>query len=351
MATRVPIGSAPSTPTARVRQALHATDERGHNVIAIRENGFKVFKELADGSPNPAYTNLSAEDQAKEDAKPAFWASWTRTANDPVLHRQRLGTRTQPLRPLGVRQHASRSAARPNSKPTCRPPNPPPNCDDAPCAGPPSALAAASHALRTATSSATVRRRQPVHRAHPRGVQAPRRRRRVPVQRHHPPRWPVRLPGHPHGTRRHARTDRRRPRDACPHQDQLTSRKPPASLPSATAGPPSNPKESPPCEPPFVVLASRPGNRCLPDHHRPHRRRRRGQSGDRQAALAPVGIGDAAAGQRIDQQRLSRHQHPVALVRRAGEELFLRRLGDLQAVAGTRCPGPEGRTLVDHCFL
>ena len=68
-----------------VRQALHTSDERGHNVIAIRENGFKVFKELADGSQNPEYQVLSREDQAKEDAKPAFWASWTRTATDPVL--------------------------------------------------------------------------------------------------------------------------------------------------------------------------------------------------------------------------------------------------------------------------
>ena len=68
-----------------VRQALHAKDEQGQNVIAIRENGFKIFKELADGSPNPEYQALSAEDQAKEDAKPAFWGSWTRTPNDPVL--------------------------------------------------------------------------------------------------------------------------------------------------------------------------------------------------------------------------------------------------------------------------
>ena len=68
-----------------VRQALHTSDERGHNVIAIRENGFKVFKELADGSQNPEYQVLSREDQAKEDAKPAFWGSWARTPNDPVL--------------------------------------------------------------------------------------------------------------------------------------------------------------------------------------------------------------------------------------------------------------------------
>lgn len=68
-----------------MRQALNAVSERGTNFIAIRENSFKVFKEQADGSPNPAYAKLSAEQQALEVAKPTYWASWTRSANDPVL--------------------------------------------------------------------------------------------------------------------------------------------------------------------------------------------------------------------------------------------------------------------------
>lgn len=68
-----------------VRQALNATALNGTNFVAIRENGFKIFKELHDGSPNPAYDALSPEQQKHEDSKPAYWASWTRTANDPQL--------------------------------------------------------------------------------------------------------------------------------------------------------------------------------------------------------------------------------------------------------------------------
>jgi hypothetical protein len=69
-----------------LRQAL-TTDQapRGTHFVAIRENGFKIFKERDDGSPNPAYAALPAEQQQKEDAKPAFWASWTRTEAEPQL--------------------------------------------------------------------------------------------------------------------------------------------------------------------------------------------------------------------------------------------------------------------------
>jgi hypothetical protein len=58
---------------------------RGTNFVAIRENGFKIFKERDDGSPNPAYQVLTAEQQAKEDSKPPFWATWTRTDAHPKL--------------------------------------------------------------------------------------------------------------------------------------------------------------------------------------------------------------------------------------------------------------------------
>lgn len=69
-----------------VRQAL-STDEapRGSHFVAIRENGFKVFKELPDGAPNPAYDALTAEQQEKEDSKPSYWATWTRTDAEPQL--------------------------------------------------------------------------------------------------------------------------------------------------------------------------------------------------------------------------------------------------------------------------
>ena len=43
-------------------------------------NGFKVFKELRDGSPQPAYAKLSEEEQAHEVQQAAFWATWTRAA-------------------------------------------------------------------------------------------------------------------------------------------------------------------------------------------------------------------------------------------------------------------------------
>lgn len=68
-----------------VRQALNGPAERGTHFVAIRENAFKVFKELHDGSSNPAYAALTNEQQALEDKKPAYWGSWTRTANDPQL--------------------------------------------------------------------------------------------------------------------------------------------------------------------------------------------------------------------------------------------------------------------------
>ena len=68
-----------------MRKALNDQPERGTNFIAIRENGFKVFKELRDGTANPAYAALSKEDQAKEDSKPAYWATWTRTSDQPQL--------------------------------------------------------------------------------------------------------------------------------------------------------------------------------------------------------------------------------------------------------------------------
>ncbi len=72
-----------------VRRALNSQPERGTHFVAIRENGFKVFAELIDehgnATPNPAYEALSPEQQEHEDSKPAYWATWTRTANDPQL--------------------------------------------------------------------------------------------------------------------------------------------------------------------------------------------------------------------------------------------------------------------------
>lgn len=68
-----------------VRRALNNETVRGSNFVAIRENGFRVFKELPDGSPNPAYAQLTADEQAHEDSKPAYWASWTRTPAEPQL--------------------------------------------------------------------------------------------------------------------------------------------------------------------------------------------------------------------------------------------------------------------------
>jgi hypothetical protein len=45
-----------------------------------------VFKELDDGTPNSAYGKLNDAQKQHEDSKPAFWATWTRSANDPQLH-------------------------------------------------------------------------------------------------------------------------------------------------------------------------------------------------------------------------------------------------------------------------
>lgn len=68
-----------------MRQALNAKSAEGTHFVAIRENGFKVFKEHHDGTANTAYAKLTAEQQAKEDSKPAYWATWTRTAAEPQL--------------------------------------------------------------------------------------------------------------------------------------------------------------------------------------------------------------------------------------------------------------------------
>jgi hypothetical protein len=68
-----------------MRQALNTTPAQGTNFVAIRENGFKIFKENSDGSLNPSYTRLSQEQQAHEDAKPAYWGTWTRTPELPQL--------------------------------------------------------------------------------------------------------------------------------------------------------------------------------------------------------------------------------------------------------------------------
>lgn len=68
-----------------MRQALNTQPQRGENFVSIRENGFKVFKTLRDGSPNPDYAKLSEEEQAHEDSKPAFWASWTRSPDEPQV--------------------------------------------------------------------------------------------------------------------------------------------------------------------------------------------------------------------------------------------------------------------------
>jgi len=68
-----------------LRGALHAKPEDGTHFVVIRENGFRIFKELPDGSLNPEYANLHPDQQALENAKPCFWGNWTRTAADPVL--------------------------------------------------------------------------------------------------------------------------------------------------------------------------------------------------------------------------------------------------------------------------
>ena len=81
----MPTGLALLIPTAPCAQALNTTPAQGTHFVAIRENGFKVFKELPDGSSNPAYAKLSEADRAKEDSKPAYWATWTRGETDPQL--------------------------------------------------------------------------------------------------------------------------------------------------------------------------------------------------------------------------------------------------------------------------
>jgi hypothetical protein len=68
-----------------MREALGQKKEYGSHFIAIRPNQFKVFATFDDGRPNPAYEALSDENRRKEDAKPAWWAKWTRTSEQPVL--------------------------------------------------------------------------------------------------------------------------------------------------------------------------------------------------------------------------------------------------------------------------
>lgn len=68
-----------------MRQALNATALKGTHYISTRENGFKVFKELEDGTPNPAYAALTPEEQKHEDDKPAFWGTWTQGEHDKQL--------------------------------------------------------------------------------------------------------------------------------------------------------------------------------------------------------------------------------------------------------------------------
>lgn len=76
----------PVEPTTSIRQALHAEAAQGTHFVAVRTNSFKVFKTLENGQTNPAYEALSAEEKAKEDLKPDFWATWTRdTKKDKPL--------------------------------------------------------------------------------------------------------------------------------------------------------------------------------------------------------------------------------------------------------------------------
>lgn len=75
----------PVSASSTMREALAQTKEDGTHFIAIRENQFKVFPTKQDGTPNPAYLELSADEQKKEDAKPAWWGKWTRTKDLPVL--------------------------------------------------------------------------------------------------------------------------------------------------------------------------------------------------------------------------------------------------------------------------
>lgn len=75
----------PVSASSTMREALAQTKENGTHFIAIRENQFKVFPTLQDGTPNPAYEALGPDEQKKEDAKPSWWGKWTRTKDLPVL--------------------------------------------------------------------------------------------------------------------------------------------------------------------------------------------------------------------------------------------------------------------------
>jgi hypothetical protein len=68
-----------------MRQALNTQPVKGTNFVAIRQNGFRVFKDMPDRSPNPAYAQLTADEQDHEDSKPCFCTTWTRTENEPQL--------------------------------------------------------------------------------------------------------------------------------------------------------------------------------------------------------------------------------------------------------------------------
>jgi hypothetical protein len=77
----------PVSPSLTLRGALAATANSAPNAhfAVMRSNGFKVFAEMPDGKPNPAFTSLSADKQALENAKPAFWGSWARNGDDALL--------------------------------------------------------------------------------------------------------------------------------------------------------------------------------------------------------------------------------------------------------------------------
>jgi hypothetical protein len=66
-----------------MRQALNTETQQGTNFVAIREKGFKVSKDDQKGQPNAAYAKLTVAEQAHEDSKPAYWASWSRTDAEP----------------------------------------------------------------------------------------------------------------------------------------------------------------------------------------------------------------------------------------------------------------------------
>lgn len=68
-----------------MRQALTNRQQPNTHFIAIRENGFKVFAQLPDGKPNPAFAKLSEAEQKHENSKPSFWATWTRTDAEPQI--------------------------------------------------------------------------------------------------------------------------------------------------------------------------------------------------------------------------------------------------------------------------